>query len=206
MPVDALRRTLAVVARSKGVALIRSLTGCMALRVRKIVLLARSAEMLAVVSSLGACAPREAPAHSAGANDAKTASDSTRSTTSSEVSSGWIDDDRDDARSRAPSRTLFEQPPVVVREQASPVSPSRPPRVGLVDLDIQRADLANAARLLADAGRFNVVVEEGLSGSVTAQLRRVDPYQALVALAETHGAIVVYEDGIVLVRHFQSRR
>ena len=55
-------------------------------------------------------------------------------------------------------------------------------------------------RFLADSGRFNLVVESGLTGQVTASLRGVDAYDALVTIAEANGAEVRYDRGIVMVR------
>jgi hypothetical protein len=58
----------------------------------------------------------------------------------------------------------------------------------------------SALQFLADAGRFNLVIESGLTGSVSATLRDVDPYDALVAIADANGAEVGYERRIVVVR------
>ena len=76
----------------------------------------------------------------------------------------------------------------------------RPRRAHSVDVSFYRADLENAFRFLADAGRFNLVVEAGLTGNVTATLRRVDAYDALCAIASANGAEARFEQGIVVVR------
>ena len=81
-----------------------------------------------------------------------------------------------------------------------PAPPSRPRAAKRVALELQRADLVNTMQLLADAGHFNLVLESGLTGSVSASLVDVEPYEALVALADANGARVEYENQIVVVR------
>jgi hypothetical protein len=108
--------------------------------------------------------------------------------------------------SGAVSRTLFRESSIVIGERAPPPAPTRPRARGRVDVSLRHADLENAARFLADAGKFNVVVESGLTGSVTAVLKGVDPYDALVTIAETNGAVVTYERGIVMVRRADAKR
>jgi hypothetical protein len=71
--------------------------------------------------------------------------------------------------------------------------------VGKQDIWFNRARLDNALRLLADAGRFNLVLHGELSQSVTAELRSVEPYDALLALADAHGAQVRFRNSIVIV-------
>ena len=60
--------------------------------------------------------------------------------------------------------------------------------------------MVQAFQFLADAGRFNLVTAEGLSGKVSATLRGVDPYDALVSLAEANGAMVQFDRQIVVVK------
>jgi hypothetical protein len=87
-----------------------------------------------------------------------------------------------------------------VHIEPPPAPPARPRLAKRVALELQRADLVNAMQLLADAGRFNLVLESGLSGQVSASLLDVEPYEALVALASANGARVEYENRIVVVR------
>jgi hypothetical protein len=47
---------------------------------------------------------------------------------------------------------------------------------------------------------INLVLESGLGGQVSASLVDVEPYEALVALADANGARVEYENRIVVVR------
>lgn len=68
-----------------------------------------------------------------------------------------------------------------------------------VTVRFAEAELGEALRLLADAGGFALVVDGELRGRVTADLRRVRPYSALISLAETHGARVERRGSIVLV-------
>jgi type II secretory pathway component HofQ len=68
-----------------------------------------------------------------------------------------------------------------------------------VDVHFHDAELEEALRLLADAGGFAMVAEGELSGRVTLELRRVPPYEALVIIAEAHGARVTRQGRIVVV-------
>jgi len=68
-----------------------------------------------------------------------------------------------------------------------------------VDVHFHDAELEEALRLLADAGGFALVAEGELSGRVTLELRRVPPYEALVTIAEAHGARVTRQGRIVVV-------
>jgi hypothetical protein len=78
--------------------------------------------------------------------------------------------------------------------------PPRPRRRAPVDVSFQKSDMASAFQLLADAGRFNLVMAEGLSGQVSATLKRIDPYDALRAVAEANGVEVRYEHDVVVVK------
>ena len=61
------------------------------------------------------------------------------------------------------------------------------------------ANLADSLRFLAGAGGFNLVADENLGGPVTVDLHGVDPYDALVVIAESQGLEVDYSRGIVRV-------
>lgn len=102
---------------------------------------------------------------------------------------------------RAPSRRLFGASRWEPRVLASP-EPPPPPPVGVqrrVDVRLQGAELGEALRFLADTGRFALVAEGELRGRVDVDLRRVRPYDALVAIAEAHGAQVRRKGPIVVV-------
>ncbi|MBK6513994.1 MAG: hypothetical protein IPG04_07670 [Polyangiaceae bacterium] len=75
----------------------------------------------------------------------------------------------------------------------------RPKRAKKVDIDLVGAPFDEVARLLADAGRFNVVVEAPGASSVTVRLRDIEPYDALLAIAEVRGIDVRYRRGVVIV-------
>ena len=99
----------------------------------------------------------------------------------------------------ARSRTLFRSPEP--RTIAPPIEPE--PRVlGVrqrVDVRFRRADLDDALRFLADAGRFALVTDGSLTGAVSVDLRAVRPYDALVAIARAHGAEVEQSGNVVIV-------
>lgn len=78
-------------------------------------------------------------------------------------------------------------------------SAARPRRVKSVDIDLVAAPFDEVARLLADAGHFNVVVEAPGASAVTVKLRDVEPYDALVAIAQVRGIDVHYRAGVVIV-------
>lgn len=114
----------------------------------------------------------------------------------------WVSAPHETARAPS-SRTLApiaQQGTILIGDPAPPPAPSRPRSRGKVEVSFHRADLENTLRFLADTGRFNLVCESGLTGSVTAQLRGVDAFDALVTIAEANGASVRYERGIVMVR------
>lgn len=68
-----------------------------------------------------------------------------------------------------------------------------------VTVRFANAELEEALRLLADAGGFAMVADGDLAGRVNADLRQVRPYEALVSLAEAHGARVERRGAIVVV-------
>jgi hypothetical protein len=78
--------------------------------------------------------------------------------------------------------------------------PPRPRRHGRVDVSFQKAEMGNAFQFLADTGHFNLVLQDGIGGHVSATMRGVDPYDALVALAEANGVEVRYQGDVVVVK------
>jgi len=107
----------------------------------------------------------------------------------------------DDSPPRAPSRVLAlsRKETVLIGPPAPPPAPARPASRGRVQVSFYRADMENAFRYLADIGKFNLVLESGLTGAVTATLRDVDPYDALLSIARANRVDVRYERGIVTV-------
>jgi hypothetical protein len=78
--------------------------------------------------------------------------------------------------------------------------PQRPQRRPPIDVAFQKADMQSAFQLLADAGRFNLVMQEGLTGQVSATLRRIDPFDALAAMAAANGVEVRYDGQVVVLK------
>ena len=99
-----------------------------------------------------------------------------------------------DVAERFATRTI--EPPVA----ASP----RPRSVGKRDISLRGARVDNALRMLARAGRFNLVVEDGITGTVTLELFGVEPYDAAVAVAEAHHLALHYRRGIFVVGRQQA--
>ncbi|MCB9609202.1 MAG: hypothetical protein H6716_21595 [Polyangiaceae bacterium] len=99
--------------------------------------------------------------------------------------------------SGASSRTLREPAPAADRFAITRIvtAEAPAPHAGTrrrIDVKLRRADLQEALRFLAHAGGFNLVIGEGVSGEVTAELKRVTPYDALQVIARAHGARVVH--------------
>jgi hypothetical protein len=117
----------------------------------------------------------------------------------------WVGADRGNG-TPARSSTLFATLPrapafmeaTTLREP--PAAPTRPRRGPRVDVSFHAADMTNAFQFLADAGRFNLVLQDGLTGHVSANLHGVDAYDALVSLAEANGAAVAYDGQVVVVK------
>ena len=96
-----------------------------------------------------------------------------------------------------------DEPVATPSEPSSPSARSTarggPRRVGLRDVRLHGARLDDAFRALAVAGRFHLVVPEPLSQPIDLELVRVEPYDALLVLAEAHGLWVSYRRGVVIV-------
>ena len=101
------------------------------------------------------------------------------------------------------SRSLAAAPAGVPTEtvrlrEPAPAAPRRSGR--RVDVELHRASLAAALQFLADEARINLVLGEGISGEVSLSLRRVDPAEALDALASSRG-LTLSRQGAILVIH-----
>ena len=57
----------------------------------------------------------------------------------------------------------------------------------------------NAMRLLADAGKFHLIIDRPMPQLVTAELLAVEPYDAVLSIAKAHGIHVRYTGGAVQV-------
>ena len=103
------------------------------------------------------------------------------------------------SRSVAPARR-FDTVRVAPAAPADPLA--RGPR-GLghrVDLDLSRAPVAEAFRLLAEAANVNVVLGEGIAGEVTLRLRQVTVRDAIRAVAATQDLQAEWRGDILWVR------
>lgn len=110
--------------------------------------------------------------------------------------------DRAARRDAAGSRRLatFRSTETVTIAPPPPRAERGPGRQHRIDVRFHGADLADVARLLADAGGFAVVTDGTPHRKVSVELRRVRPYEALVAIAEAHGARVSRRGSLVIVR------
>jgi hypothetical protein len=113
-----------------------------------------------------------------------------------------VDDAAFDGRAHLASRTVAEErfQTVAIREPASAPAEPRPRRRRAIDVDLQGAPFEDAARLLSEVGDFPIVVEAPSAGTVHATLRRVDAWDALVAIAHAKGLVVTWQRGIAVVR------
>jgi hypothetical protein len=76
--------------------------------------------------------------------------------------------------------------------------PASTRRAGLHDVHLRGARLDTALQTLAKLSGYGVVIESELPTPVTLELESVEPYDALVALAEAHD-VDVARDGDVLI-------
>jgi hypothetical protein len=99
-----------------------------------------------------------------------------------------------------------QRAPPSVRIAASPTPPIRTPRERPlangrpVDARFQDAPLEAALRILAEAANLNLVVGEGVTGTVTVDLRGIPPIEAMHALAEAHGVSLELVGRTVIAR------
>jgi type IV pilus assembly protein PilQ len=68
-----------------------------------------------------------------------------------------------------------------------------------VDLDLKDADIHNVLRILADAGRVNIVAADNVDGTVTIRLRNVPWDQALDVILQAKGLGMVRRGNIIRV-------
>jgi type II secretory pathway component GspD/PulD (secretin) len=73
-------------------------------------------------------------------------------------------------------------------------------RGAMVDARFHGAEVREAIRLLAEAARLDVIVDEDVRGTVDLDLREVRPLDAITAIAEAHGATVAVSGRLVIVR------
>jgi hypothetical protein len=68
-----------------------------------------------------------------------------------------------------------------------------------IDLDVKGADLQDVFRLIADAGRVNVVVPDDVAGRVTLRLRHVAWDAVACAVARLHHLTITVDGNILIV-------
>ena len=96
-----------------------------------------------------------------------------------------------------PSTQRFETRRIGAPPSAN--SATRPKRVGPRDMRFNRTRIDNALRLLADVGKFDLVIDGPMPQLVSAQLLSVEPYDALLSMAENHKLRVQYRGGVVRI-------
>ncbi len=85
--------------------------------------------------------------------------------------------------------------PKIVGAEPAPA----PSRAGRIDLDVRGADIHDVCRLLADVGHANIVVGDGVQGTVSVRMRGVPWDEALRAIAEAKGFRLVRQGDVILV-------
>lgn len=68
-----------------------------------------------------------------------------------------------------------------------------------IDLDVKGADLHDVFRLIADAGRVNLVVPDDVTGKVTLRLRRVAWDAVACAVAQLNHLAIAIDGNILIV-------
>jgi hypothetical protein len=68
-----------------------------------------------------------------------------------------------------------------------------------IDIDVKDADIVNVCRALADEGHANLVVSDGVTGTVTVKMHRVPWDEALEAIVRSKGYEVDWGDHIATV-------
>jgi len=110
----------------------------------------------------------------------------------------------DTAPTRLPGRAVVVIPEAVRPSAAGGPSVSRdvaarPAPRRRIDVHLRAAEFHNALRLFADTGGFDLVIEDSVGGTVNLELEAVDPFDALVMVAEAKGAAVCVRGSTVIV-------
>ncbi len=66
----------------------------------------------------------------------------------------------------------------------------------LMDIDLHTMDAASALRVLSRQAGVNLVISDGVKGNVSLQLRQTDGLQAMQAVAQARGLILVQQDQV----------
>lgn len=95
-----------------------------------------------------------------------------------------------------PRHTIVVRPPgTAPRPRPAPLHP-----VERIDLSLREADLVEVLRSFAVLGGFNLVVDPGVKGTVTVELKDVEWPLALAAILRTHGLAAEIDGRIVAIR------
>jgi hypothetical protein len=68
-----------------------------------------------------------------------------------------------------------------------------------IDLEVKGADVQDVLRLIADAGRVNIVLSDEVAGKVTLKLTRVPWDAAACAIAAVHRLMITVDGNVLLV-------
>jgi len=90
-----------------------------------------------------------------------------------------------------------EPPRIVVLSPAAPSTPTRP--VPIVSLSVKEADLVEVVRSMARIAGVNLVIDPGVEGKVTAELRDVRWDHALGVILKTQGLAMELDGRILTV-------
>jgi hypothetical protein len=74
-----------------------------------------------------------------------------------------------------------------------------PAKVGPRDIRFNKTRIDNALRMLAEVGRFNLVIDGPLNKLVSATFIAVEPYDVLLSISKAHGLGVRCHSGVVHV-------
>ena len=83
---------------------------------------------------------------------------------------------------------------------ANATPPPAAPPVKTMNLSLQDADIHHAVRLIADVAELNFVIADGVSGTVTVELKEVPWTDALNAILMAKGLMAVPIGDIVFVQ------
>jgi len=68
-----------------------------------------------------------------------------------------------------------------------------------IDLDVKDADVQDVFRLIADAGKVNLVVSDEVQGKLTLKLKRVAWQAVACTIAKLEHLTLSYDQGVLLV-------
>ena len=95
--------------------------------------------------------------------------------------------------------------PITVAVTKPPISlgsdePAKPAKGKRIDLDVVAADLPNVCRLIGELAGVNIVVSDGVTGTVTVRMFRVPWNEALDAILLSKGYHAEQVGSVIVVR------